>query len=72
MGKRHSQLKSHEQVREEFRSSGITIRAWARKHGFSEKVVYTVLCDRRPGVRGESHRVAVALGLKRAGALVGA
>lgn len=57
-------LKTHEQVKQEFRDSGTTIRDWARTHGFSERVVYTVLCDRRPGNRGESHRVAVALGLK--------
>jgi gp16 family phage-associated protein len=66
------ELKTHEQVRQEFRDAGISIRDWAKRNGYSASVVYTVLNDRRPGVRGESHRVAVALGLKPSGAQVGA
>ena len=69
---RRRQLKTHEQVRAEFRESGVSIRQWAIKNGFQPSAVYTVLIDRRPAVRGTAHHIAVALGLKRADAQVGA
>jgi gp16 family phage-associated protein len=56
--------KTHQEVKQEFRDAGITIRDWAKKHGFSASLVYTVLADERPATRGKSHAVAVALGLK--------
>jgi len=58
-------IKTREQVKEEFRASGVTFKDWARRNGFSEAVVYSVMNDGRPSVRGEAHRVAVALGLKQ-------
>lgn len=37
---------------------------WARERGFSLQLTYSVLNGRLRARRGESHRIAVALGLK--------
>jgi gp16 family phage-associated protein len=65
MRQRAGSVKTVDQVRNEFRETGITVKDWALHHGFSPSLVYTILSQRRRGVRGESHRIAVALGLKR-------
>ncbi len=40
------------------------VSAWARRHGFREKSVHDVLSGTRPCTRGQSHQIAIALGLK--------
>lgn len=60
-----SKLKTREQVIEEFRLRGVTISHWARQHGVNQAMTYQVLYGRKKGMRGEAHRVAVALGLKK-------
>ncbi len=57
-------LKTREQARKEFRRTGKSIRAWAREHGVSIQNTYQVLGGRNTGERGESHRIAVLLGIK--------
>lgn len=47
-----------------FRAHGQTISDWALEQGFSAKLVYAVLSGRKC-LRGESHRIALALHLKR-------
>ena len=59
-----------EQVRRKFEDSGMTVAEWARRHGFSVGCVYDVLRGKSLGRRGEAHRVAVALGIKRQAATV--
>ncbi len=71
-GKRRARTKTHRQVRQEFIDAGVSIKAWAERRGMSHWLVYRVLNDERPATRGESHRIAVALGLKRGKAEVGA
>lgn len=44
--------------------SGISIAEWARANGFSCGLVYQVLEGRRKCLRGQSYRIAVALGIK--------
>lgn len=56
--------KTPAQVRAEFREAGISVAEWARVHKFSRQAVFDALRGKSSGVRGESHRVAVALGLK--------
>jgi gp16 family phage-associated protein len=51
-------------VREQFVASGTNISEWARDHGFSVSLVQSVLTGKRACRHGESHRIAVALGLK--------
>jgi len=59
-----AKLASHERVRAAFLNSGISISAWATVNGFSSGLVYQVLEGKRKCVRGQSHRIAIALGLK--------
>lgn len=58
------QLKTVEQVKADFAAAGITISEWARANGFQRMVVVGLLRNAHQGLRGESHRCAVALGLK--------
>lgn len=51
-------------ARDAFEASGIPVAEWARAQGFSTNLVYQVLEGRRKCVRGQSHQIAVALGLK--------
>jgi gp16 family phage-associated protein len=52
-------------VKQAFSDNGISIRDWARLNGFGETLVYAVLNGKNKASRGESYRIAVALGLKR-------
>lgn len=54
------------QVREAFTAAGISVADWARQNHFSTPLVYAVLQGRNQASRGESHRIAVALGVKKA------
>lgn len=51
-------------VRSAFAEQGLTIRAWASERGFPPDLVYAVLSGRIKGSRGQSHEIAVSLGLK--------
>lgn len=53
-----------EQVKAEFKRKGISIAQWATANGFSTNLVFEVLAGRKKAVRGQSHKIAVALGLK--------
>jgi len=52
-------------VKEEFFLRGETVARWAERNGFSSSAVYQVLSGRCQARRGDSHRIAVKLGLKR-------
>ena len=56
--------KTAEQVKREFRDAGITISEWARVNGFKRMSVIDVLRGKNGGHWGESHEIAVSLGLK--------
>jgi len=43
---------------------GITVAQWSREHGFNEGLVHEVLAGRKRCLRGSSHNIAVALGMK--------
>lgn len=51
-------------VKQQFELHGLSIREWAQAQGFSERLVYAVLSGKSKGLRGESFRIAVALGLR--------
>ncbi len=51
-------------AREQFVASGTNVSNWARDRGFSLKLVHSILRGDRSCRRGESHRIAVALGIK--------
>lgn len=49
-----------------FRARGQTVQDWAKTRGFNPKLVYSILNGHRKCLRGQSHEIAVALGLKPA------
>lgn len=55
---------SLDQVKAAFADNGISISEWARVNGFSASLVYQILEGTRPCIRGQSHKIAVALGIK--------
>lgn len=58
------ELMSPAQVQALFRESGVTVADWANRNGFSPPLVYAVMKGKRKCLRGESHHIAVALGMK--------
>lgn len=54
-----------QEVKNILRAHGLTVSAFARAHGFNENLVYAVLAGKNKASRGESFRIAVALGLKQ-------
>lgn len=53
-----------ETVKSTFLEHGISVREWAARNGFSQDLVYAVLNGRNRATRGQSYKIAVALGLK--------
>lgn len=64
MSARHH-VKTAAEVRAEFAYRGETFTSWAREHGYSKTLVFEVLREPRRGRRGQSHEIAVLLGLKK-------
>lgn len=56
--------KSAEKVKFDFFRKGISIAEWARAYGFNERLTRAVLSGQVKGVRGDSHKIAVLLGIK--------
>ena len=52
------------ELRQYFVEDGVSVAEWARQRNFSLPLVYSVLKGKSRASRGESHRIAVALGLK--------
>lgn len=52
------------EIRQKFELNGLSIADWARQNNFSPDLVYSVLKSKHIPVRGESHKIAVKLGLK--------
>lgn len=57
-------MKTLEQVKKDFRRRGETITGWAKKNGFKPANVRAVIYGRGKGNWGESHKIAVSLGIK--------
>lgn len=58
-----------EAIKKLFIANGRSIGEWADSRGFNRALVYAVLNGRATGLRGTSHRIALALGLKSAAAI---
>lgn len=52
------------QARSRLALAGLTVADWATKNGFKTKTVYQVLSGDRMAIRGDSLRIAIALGLR--------
>lgn len=59
-----TKLRTPEQARAHLSYLGITIAQWARDKRFSEPLVREILAGRKRCLRGQSHNIAIALGLK--------
>lgn len=57
-------LKTPKEVRAELSRKGVSITQWAIGNKFSPNLVCEVLAGRRNPTRGQTHNIAVALGLK--------
>lgn len=57
-------MKTPEQIKREFRANGITVTAWAKKHGVKTNAVWRVLKGSSKCYYGDGHKIAVLLGLK--------
>ena len=62
-------LKTRKQVRDEFASRGLSFSDWAKQRGYTTALVGMIVNDddhapHRKCLRGESHNIAVELGLK--------
>jgi len=58
-------LLTAEQVRKRFEQDGLAISEWARANGFNPVLVRMVIAGRRKCLRGQSHKIAVALSMKQ-------
>lgn len=58
------QLKTRAEVKQDLIRQGITITAWAVKNSFNPHHVRDVLRGRAKGNFGESHKIAIKLGIK--------
>ncbi len=56
-------LRTPEQAREAIQRTGVPITQWAIANGFSPNLVFEVLAGRRKPTRGQTHQIAVRLGL---------
>lgn len=57
-------MKTAKQVKDDFTSTGTTITAWAKKHGFNRVAVHRVISGDCRALRGSGHKIAVLLGMK--------
>ncbi|MCP5304963.1 MAG: DNA-binding protein [Chromatiaceae bacterium] len=62
-GKKPS-VRTREEVRRWFSTNGRSISGWAKARGFSPSLTHAVLMGERKCLRGQSHEIAIALGLK--------
>lgn len=57
-------LRTPDDVRAALKRQGVSITSWATSNGFSTNLVIEVLAGRKKCTRGQSHNIAVKLGLK--------
>lgn len=58
-------MKTAEQVKEDLYRRGKSVPQVAKEIGVSPRIVYELLRGRLKGRRGDAHRAAVLLGMKR-------
>jgi gp16 family phage-associated protein len=60
-----ARLKTREEAKAWFVEHGISISEWCRQHGFGLSLTHNILSGKRAACRrGQSHQIAVLLGLK--------
>ena len=63
--KKATRLKTSKSAREHLESQGLSIAEFARTHRLPYGTVYQVLTGKKKGRRGDAHKAAVLLGMKR-------
>ena len=58
-------LKTAAEARAWFTEQGLSISEWARQHGFGRSLTRQILEGKKPCHRGQSHQIAVLLGMKQ-------
>lgn len=61
---RHFNEKVLEKARAKFHRSGESVVSWAQQYGYTPALVYDILNGKRRCLRGQSHEIAVRLGIK--------
>lgn len=59
-----SDIRSGPAARQWLDYQGLSVAKWARDHGFSASLVRQILAGRKQCRHGQSHNIAVALGMK--------
>ena len=59
-----TQLKTGEQVKQDFIACGDTVHAWAVRNNFDPSEVYRVINGYNKATKGKGFQIAVALGMK--------
>jgi gp16 family phage-associated protein len=57
-------MASHKEIRQLFFAEGWSVAGWAREHGFPPNLVYRVLRGETQCLRGTTHAIGIALGIK--------
>ena len=57
-------LKTPAEVKAWFREQGLSVAEWCRQNGYSQTLTRNILDAGKPCHRGQSHQIAVKLGLK--------
>ena len=57
-------LKTAVEARAWLSEQGLSVAEWCRQHGFSRSLVLSILTAGKPCHRGQSHQIAVMLGMK--------
>ncbi|MDH5413315.1 MAG: DNA-binding protein [Flavobacteriaceae bacterium] len=52
-------------IKQTFQDHGISIAKWARQNNYSVSLTYQILNGKKRCLRGQSHDIAVELGLKK-------
>ena len=61
---KHQKVKTAAEARAWFNEQGLSVSEWCREHGFGVSLVREILTGHKPCTRGQSHQVAVLLGMK--------
>lgn len=59
-----NKIATHQEVKERFIREGRTVAGWARSHGVDPRLTASILNEERVCRSGQSHKIAVLLGLK--------
>lgn len=57
-------LRTPQEAKDELDRKGVSVAAWAVANGFNPNLVLMILSGQRKPTRGQSHNIAVKLGIK--------